>query len=165
MFHMRDKIRLSVAAPYRLLFAEEFLVDDTVDLDRLHSYSVTCVSQRARTFAIKVENFMHLLKMCNAKESLNMKVISMKTEMRGIEQNENRRLLSSQVCDIKALPNGRIVMATLAKPIDEEVKKDVIKEIYEQNFLPKKEEMRNLRHNSQPRIQERKKPGDGLTNE
>ena len=125
---MKENIRLSLAGPYRLLFLEE-IVNGSEIIKKVghynHSYSVTCNSQRAKTFAIKVDNFLHLMKLATAKEAMNMKVISLKRELRAIDQNDNRKALSNQVCDVKQLPNGRVVMGSLAKPIDEEWDKEV----------------------------------------
>ena len=99
------------------------------------------------------------MKLSGDKESLNMKIVSMKTELRMLDQADNRRALSHQVCPIHTMRDGRAVVSDMQKPIDEEI--GCIKEIFEQNFKPKEEEFANIRRNSQPIMY---KKGDGMVN-
>ena len=85
---MKENIRLSLVGPHRLLFMEEIVKGSEI-IKKVghytHSYSVKCNSQHAKTFAIKVDNFLHLLKLATAKEAINMKVLSLKSELRAID--------------------------------------------------------------------------------
>ena len=102
-FDQKDKIRVSTVQPYKLLFMEDAL---TSKENKTYSYSVKCLSQTAKTFAISLEHFVHLLAQSRKELALNLRNISVSSEMRIVDQVESRANLKKKLQDMTTLPNG-----------------------------------------------------------